>query len=185
MFKDCTMTQETIAEAEGPGYRLAIVAAPILCVDPSQALNPWPHAAVLEVTNTAGQPVEVEHNDGSTAGFSFRADRVSDARNPLDGLEYETGPISVEEARVTSGVVAAGATYRMIGDPRYILQPIELAKRGLRVDGSPADMDERFDRSFRVEFFVEFVLKAGGKQTTVQHNLPAMLRIIVRDEAND
>jgi hypothetical protein len=185
MFKDCKMTEETLAEVAGQGYRIAVIASPMLCVEPSQAQNLWPYAAVLEVTNTSGQPIGIEHKDGSVIGFAFRADRVADARDPREGLDYETGPLSAEDARLTKTDIAPGAAYRIGGDPRYILRPIELAKKGERVDGSSADLDERFDRSFRVEFVADFILTIAGAKVQVHEDLPAILRIMVRDEANE
>jgi hypothetical protein len=185
MFKDCKMTEETLAEATGQGYRIAVIASPVLCVEPSQAQNLWPYAAVLEVTNTSGQPIEIEHKAGSVAGFAFRADRVADARDPREGLEYETGPISAADALITKAVIAPGGTHRIGGDPRYILRPIELAKKGERVDGTWAEADERFDRSFRVEFVADLILTIAGAKVQVHETLPAILRIVVRDEANE
>jgi hypothetical protein len=185
MFKDCRMTEEVLVEAAGQGYRIAVIGSPILCVEPSQAQNLWPHAAVLEVTNTSGQPIGIEHKDGSVAGFAFRADRVADARDPREGLEYETGPISAADARVTKTEIAPGAAHRIGGDPRYILRPIELAKKGERVDGTRAGDDERFDRNFRVEFVADFILTIAGTKVQVHEDLPAILRIMVRDEGRE
>ncbi len=185
MFSDCKMTEETLAEFAGQGYRIAVIASPMLCVEPSKAQNLWPYAATLEVTNTSGQPIEIEHKDGSVAGFAFRADRVADARDPREGLEYETGPINAAEAIITKATIAPGASHRIGGDPRYILRPIELAKKGERVDGTWAEQDERFDRSFRVEFVADFILTIAGKTLQVHEDLPAILRIMVRDEANE
>jgi hypothetical protein len=185
MFKDCKMTEETLAEAAGHGYCIAVVASPMLCIEPSKAQNLWPHAAVLEVTNTSGQPIEIEHKDGSVAGFAFRADRVADARDPREGLEYETGPISAADVIITKTTIAPGGSHRITGDPRYILRPIELAKKGERVDGTWAEDDERFDRSFRVEFVADFILTIAGAKVQVHEDLPAILRIMVQDEANE
>jgi hypothetical protein len=185
MFKDCKMTEETLAEAQGAGWKIAVIASPMLCIEPSLAQNLWPYAAVLEVTNTSGAPFEIEYRDGSVAGFSFRGDRVADARDPREGIEYETGPINAANARITKTTIAAGASLRLTGDPRYILEPIGLAKSGTRVDGSMAELDERWDRSFRVEFVADFLLHMGGKQVTVTETMPAILRIVVRDEANE
>jgi hypothetical protein len=181
MFSACTMAVETIAEADGPGYRLAVRASPSLCVDPSQSQNLWDHAAKLVVTNTSGAPFELVYNTGSVAGFSFRADRVADARDPRAGIEYETGPIAPERAGVARVTLAPGATETLIGDPRYILEPIQLAVKGLRVDGSAVDPDERYERSFRVGFLAELVIYEAGVKRDISTEMPAILRIVVRD----
>jgi hypothetical protein len=181
MFSACTMAVETIAEAEGPGYKLVIKASPALCVDPSVSQNLWDYAAKLHVTNTSGTPFDLVYNTGSMAGFSFRADRVADARDPREGIDYETGPIAPERAGVARVTLAPGAEEVLIGDPRYILEPIQLAVKGERVDGSGAELDERFDRSFRVEFLAELVVYEGEAKRTISQEMPAILRIVVRD----
>lgn len=185
MFSACTMAVETIAEAEGPGFRLVIKASPSLCVDPSISQNLWDYAAKLTLTNTSGKPYDIAYNTGSTAGFSFRADRVADARDPREGLEYETGPIAPERAGVARKTLAAGAEEVLIGDPRYILEPIQLAVKGMRVDGSEAAPDERWDRSFRVEFLADIVRMEDGVQRNITAEMPAILRIVVRDVARE
>jgi hypothetical protein len=181
MFSACTMAVETIAEAEGPGYKLVIKASPSLCVDPSISQDLWGYAAKLTLTNTSGKAYDIAYNTGSTAGFSFRADRVADARDPREGIEYETGPIAAERAGVKRMSLAPGAEEELIGDPRYILEPIQLAVKGSRVDGSAAELDERWDRSFRVEFLADIVRFEDGVQRNITEEMPAILRIVVRD----
>lgn len=185
MFSACTMAVETIAEATGPGYKLVIKASPTLCVDPSQSQNLWDYAARLSVTNTSGKPFDLVYNTGSMAGFSFRADRVADARDPREGIDYETGPIAPERAGVSRVTLAPGAEEVLIGDPRYILEPIQLAVKGTRVNGNEADLDERWDRSFRVEFLAELVMYEGKVKRTISEEIPAILRIVVRDIAHE
>jgi hypothetical protein len=167
MFSACTMAVETIAEAEGPGYKLVVKASPTLCVDPSISQNLWDFAAKLTVTNTSGKPFDMIYNEGATAGFTFRADRVADARDPREGIDYETGPIDPALASVKRTTLAPGADLVLTGDPRYILEPIQLAVRGLRVDGGAADADERYDRSFRAEFVADFTLVEDGVERRV------------------
>jgi hypothetical protein len=181
MFSTCTMAVETIAEAAGPGYRLAVMASPSLCVDPSVSQNLWDYAAKLVVTNTSGKPFDIIHNEGATAGFTFRADRVADAHDPREGIDYETGPIDPALASVKRTSLAPGAELTLTGDPRYILEPIQLAVRGERVDGGQAALEERFDRSFRAEFVADFTLVADGVERRVLEEMPAILRIVVRD----
>ncbi|MGL5010246.1 MAG: hypothetical protein ACRC6I_10210, partial [Paracoccaceae bacterium] len=160
-------------------------ASPTLCVDPSQSQDLWGFAAKLHVTNTSGAPFDLVYNTGSMAGFSFRADRVADARDPREGIDYETGPIAAERAGISRITLAPGAEEVLIGDPRYILEPIQLAVKGERVDGSAAEADERFDRSFRVEFLAELVTYVGGEKRNITEEMPAILRIIVRDLARE
>ncbi len=181
MFSACSMAVETIAEAVGVGYTLTIKASPSLCVDPSVSQNLWDYAAKLTVTNTQAKPFDLVYNTGSMAGFSFRADRVSDARDPREGIDYETGPIAPERAGVARVTLAPGAEEVLIGDPRYILEPIQLAVKGARVDGSGAEADERWDRSFRVEFLAELVVYEGEVKRSISEEMPAILRIVVRD----
>ena len=181
MFSACTMAVETVAEAEGPGYKLTVKASPTLCVDPSVSQNLWDYAAKLVLTNTSGKAYDLEFNEGATSGFTFRADRVADARDPREGIEYETGPIDPSRARVKRITLAAGAAHTFGGDPRYILEPIQLAVKGRRVDGSNAEPDERWDRSFRVEFLADIVRFEDGVQANIAEEMPAILRIVVRD----
>jgi hypothetical protein len=185
MFSACTMAVETLAEAEGPGYRLKVVGSPNLCVDPSVSQNLWDYAAKLVVTNTSARAYELEYNEGATAGFTFHADRVADARDPREGIDYETGPIDPTQAAVKRSTLAPGAEITFGGDPRYILEPIQLAVKGARVDGGPADADERWERSFRVEFVADIVRFEDGVQRNIVEELPAILRIVVRDLANE
>jgi hypothetical protein len=185
MFKDCRMTQETLATEEGPGYRLDVVGAPMLCVDPATAFDIWSHAGRLIVTNTGSQPFEIEHRAGATGGFSFRADAIADARNPLVSIGYESGPVAPASDRKVKVVIAPGESHKVGGDPRYMLQPVNLATTGQMIDGSPALAEERFDRTFRIEFRANILLNMGGKQVTVTETMPAILRIVVRDEANE
>jgi hypothetical protein len=181
MFSACTMAVETLAEAEGPGYKLKVVGSPNLCVDPSVSQNLWDYAAKLVVTNTSSKAYDLEYNEGATSGFTFRADRVADARDPREGLDYETGPINPAMASVARTTLAAGAEMTFEGDPRYILEPIQLAVKGARVDGSAAELDERWDRSFRVEFLADIVRFEDGVQRNITEEMPAILRIVVRD----
>lgn len=185
MFSECRMTSEVVATATGPGYRLDVLASPVLCVDPSIAQDLWPHAAVLRVTNTGAAPVEISHQAAATAGFSFRADRVSEPRDPADGDDYDPGPIDFDAGQTVTASIAPGAFAMLTGDATYILGPIDLARRGLRPSGAPVSPEERFDRSFRVEFLADFKLTIDGRTTAVQETLPAMLRVIVRDVANE
>lgn len=185
MFSACTMAVKTIVEADGPGYRLAVKASPTLCVDPSQSQDLWDFAARLHVTNTSGVAVELVYNTGSTAGFSFRADRIADVRDERDGIAYETGPIAAEHAGVARVTLAPGAEEAVTGDLRYILKPIQLAVKGERVDGRGVALEERFDRSFRIEFLAELVLNAGGEKRTITERMPASLSIIVRDATRE
>jgi hypothetical protein len=53
------------------------------------------------------------------------------------------------------------------------------------VDGGPADADERWERSFRVEFVADIVRFEDGVQRNIVEELPAILRIVVRDLANE
>jgi hypothetical protein len=181
MFSACTMAVETLAEAEGPGYKLRVVGSPNLCVDPSVSQSLWDFAAKLVVTNTSGKAYDLEFNEGATAGFTFRAERVADARDPREGIDYETGPIDPAMASVGRMTLAAGAEHTFGGDPRYILEPIQLAVKGERVDGSAAEPDERWDRSFRVEFLADIVRFEDGVQRNILEEMPAILRIVVRD----
>jgi hypothetical protein len=185
MFSDCKMTQEVVATAAGPGYRLDVLASPVLCIDPSVAQDLWPYAAVLRVTNTGDAPVEVTHQAGATAGFSFRAERVSEPRDPADGDDYDPGPVDFDAGRTVTLAIAPGAFATLTGDATYILGPIDLAREGLRPSGVPVGPEERFDRSFRVAFLADFKLSAGGRTVTVTETLPAMLRIILRDPARE
>ncbi|MGL4321721.1 MAG: hypothetical protein ACRCS3_12745 [Paracoccaceae bacterium] len=181
MFSACTMAVETLAEAEGPGYRLKVMGSPNLCVDPSVSQDLWGFAATLVVTNTSVKAYDLEFDEGATAGFTFRAERVADARDPREGLDYETGPIDPAMASVKRMTLAPGAEHTFGGDPRYILEPIQLAVNGERVDGSPAAADERWDRSFRVEFLADIVRFEDGVQRNIIEEMPAILRIVVRD----
>jgi hypothetical protein len=185
MFSDCKMTQEIVATATGAGYRLDVVASPVLCVDPSVAQDLWPYAATLRVTNTGAAPVEITHKTGETAAFSFRAQRVSEPRDPADGDDYEFGPIDFDAGQTVMAVVAPGDFAALTGDASYILAAIDLARQGVRPSGAPVGPEERFDRSFRVEFLADFRLSAGGNAVNVQETLPAMLRVIVRDLAKE
>lgn len=185
MFSACSMAVETIAEMVGAGYTLAIKASPRLCVDPSVSQNLWDYAAKLSVTNTSGKPFDLVFNTGSMAGFSFRADRVADARDPREGIDYETGPIAPDLAGVARVTLAPGAEQVLTGDPRYILEPIQLAVNGARVDGSAAEADERWDRSFRVEFRTDLVVYEGEVKRSISEDIPAILRIVVRDVARE
>jgi hypothetical protein len=185
MFSDCKMTQEVVATAAGPGYRLDVLASPVLCVDPSVAQDLWPYAAVLRVTNTGDAAVEVTHQAGATASFSFRAQRVSEPRDPADGDDYDPGPIDFDAGQTVTAAIAPGAFATLTGDATYILGPIDLAREGLRPSGVPVGRDERFDRSFRVAFLADFKLSAAGRTVTVSETMPAMLRVIVRDVGNE
>jgi hypothetical protein len=185
MFSDCKMTQEVVATAAGPGYRLDVLASPVLCVDPSMAQDLWPYAAVLRVTNTGDAPVEVTHQAGATAGFSFRAQRVSEPRDPADGDDYDSGPVDLDAGQTVTASIAPGAFATLTGDATYILGPIDLAREGLRPSGVPVGRDERFDRSFRVAFLADFKLSAAGRTVSVSETMPAMLRVIVRDVGNE
>lgn len=185
MFKDCTMTQETLAAQEGPGYRLDVVGAPKLCVDPAASLDVWAHAGRLIVTNTGTTPLQINHRGGSTAGFSFRAETIADARNPLATIGYETGPIAPGNDRKIEVVIAPGESHKVPGDPRYMLQPVNLAGRGQMIDGTPALPEDRFDRTFRIEFRANIQLTRDGQPMQIDKIMPAVLRIIVRDEARE
>jgi hypothetical protein len=185
MFKDCKMTPEMIATAEGDGYRLSIEASPTLCVDPAQVQDLFPFAATLVITNTTSQSVEIEHWSGEIAGFSFRADTVADARDPRATEGYDPGPVNPDDVQNAIATIPAGGEYRFRGDPRYVIQLSDLAATGIMIDGSPALPDERFDRSFRISFYVFFNLTRDGKKTEVSQTLPAMLRVVVRDVANE
>ncbi len=185
MFKDCTMTQQTLATEDGPGYRLAVVGAPQLCVDPAVSFDIWSHAGRLIVTNTGTTPLQINHRAGATGGFSFRADTIADARNPLATLGYETGPIAARDDRKVEVVIAPGESHKVAGDARYMLQPVSLAAMGQMIDGSPALPEERFDRRFRIAFLANLTLTRDGQVTQVEQTMPAMLRIILRDESTE
>ncbi len=185
MFKDCTMTTETLATANGPGYRLTVEGTPTLCVDPEGTTSETAHAATLVITNTGPQPVVIEHRAGQVAGFSFRADSIADARDPRVTTEFDPGPINPDMVENASTTIPAGGEYRFRGDPRYMIQVSNLVSRGTMIDGSPALPEERFDRTFRISFYAFFTLTRDGAKTEVSETLPAMLRVIVRDVANE
>jgi hypothetical protein len=185
MFSECRMTQEVVATATGAGYRLDVVASPVLCVDPSVAQDLWPYAAVLRVTNTGAAPVEITYRTGETAAFSFRAQRVSEPRDPADGDDYEFGPVDFDAGRTVTATIAPGDFAALTGDAAYILGPIDLARHGMRPGGTPVGPEERFDRYFRVEFLADFQLSTGGRAVNVHETLPAMLRVIIRDLASE
>jgi hypothetical protein len=185
MFSECTMTQEVVATAAGAGYRLDVIASPVLCVDPTISQDLWPYAAVLRVTNTGAAPIEITHQAGATAGFSFRAQRISEPHNPEDGDDYDSGPIDLDAGQTVTAAIAPGAFAALSGDATYILGPIALAREGVRPNRLPVPPEERFDRSFRVEFLADFKLVSDGRVTTVTETMPAMLRIIVRDPSKE
>jgi hypothetical protein len=185
MFSDCKMTPEVVATATGAGYRLDVMASPVLCVDPTIAQDLWPYAAALRVTNTGAAPVEITYQAGATASFSFRAQRVSEPRDPDDGDDYDSGPIDLDAGQTVTSAIAPGAFATLTGDATYILGPIDLSREGLRPSGIPVGPEERFDRTFRVEFLADFRLSADGRVTTVSETLPALLRVIVRDPSKE
>ncbi len=185
MFKDCKMSSEMIATAEGDGYRLSIEASPTLCIDPDQPQDLSPFAATLVITNTTPQSVEIEHWSGEIAGFSFRADAIADARDLRAPEEYDPGPVNTDDVQNTTFTIPAGGEYRFRGDPRYMIQIGNLAARGTMIDGTPALPEERFDRTFRISFYAFFTLTRDGAATEVSETMPAMLRVIVRDVANE
>lgn len=185
MFSSCTMAVETIAKAVGPGYSLVVKASPTLCVDPSISQNLWEYVAKLYVTNTSSAPVELTYNTGSMAGFSFRADQIADARDPGAIINFETGPIAAERAGINKVTLAPGAVEVVSGDVLYILEPIQLAAKGERIDGSAVAPVERFDRTFRIEFLAQLVLTAGGEKRSISEKVSANLRIIVRDMTSE
>ncbi|MGL5011480.1 MAG: hypothetical protein ACRC6I_16500 [Paracoccaceae bacterium] len=179
------MTIETLATAEGPGYRLAVEGTPILCVDPEANTSETTHAATLVITNTGQGPVIINHRAGQIAGFSFRADTIADARDPRVTSEYDPGPVAPAAVENATATIPPGETYRFRGDPRYMIQIGNLAKRGQMVDGSTALPEERFDRSFRISFYAFFDLTRDGVKTEVSETMLAMLRVIVRDVASE
>jgi hypothetical protein len=185
MFKDCKMVVETLASASGAGYRLAIEGSQTLCLDPTSTESETAHAATLVVTNDGPSPLTINHRDGPIAGFSFRADKIFDALDPREAIDFHTGPLSADMVKHTSATIAPGAEYRFRGDPRYMIQIGSLAKRGAMIDGSLAAPDQYFDRTFRISFYVFFDLTRDGVKTEVSETLPAVLRVVVRDVANE
>lgn len=185
MFKDCRMTTEILATAQGPGYRLVVEGTPTLCLDPENPVSETMHAATLIITNTGQTPVRIDHRAGQIAGFSFRADTIADARDPRETVSFDPGPLNAEMVENASATIPAGGEYRFRGDPRYMIDIGGLATGGTMVDGSPALPEERFDRAFRISFYAFFTLTRDGSQTEVSETMPAMLRVIVRDVANE
>jgi hypothetical protein len=184
-FASCTMTSETLATAEGPGYRLDVVGAPVLCVDPAQSFDIWSHAGRLVVTNTGADPMVLVHTAGSNAVFSFAAETMADARNPLETIGYETGPIAAERQKRVEVTLAPGEAARVPGDPRYLLELVSRASLGQMLDGSAALADERFDRLFRITFEAKLQVTRGGVTAQVRDDLPTVLRIILRDPGSE
>jgi hypothetical protein len=185
MFRDCKMTTETLATADGPGYQLTVEGTPTLCVDPEGTTSETTYAATLIITNTGQGPMQIEHRAGQIAGFSFRADTIADARDPRVTTEFDPGPLNPDMVENTTAVIPPGGEYRFRGDPRYMIQLSNLVSRGAMIDGSPALPEERFDRTFRISFYAFFNLTRDGTKTEVSETLPAMLRVIVRDVANE
>ncbi len=181
MFKDCTMTTETLATAEGQGFRLVVEGTPTLCLDPAEATSETAHAATLVITNTGPGPVQIEHRAGQIAGFSFRADMIADARDPRETIGFDPGPLNAEMVENISATIPAGGEYRFRGDPRYMIEIGGLVTRGAMIDGSPALPEERFDRAFRISFYAFFTLTRDGTKTEVSETMPAMLRVVLRD----
>jgi hypothetical protein len=185
MFKNCKMTTETLATATGAGYRLTVEGTPVLCLDPENPVSESSYAATLIVTNTGQGPVQMDHRAGPIAGFSFRADTIADARDPRVTTEFDPGPLNSDMVENASVTIPAGGEYRFRGEPRYMIQIGNLATDGVMIDGSPAMPDERFDRLFRISFYAFFTLTRDGAKTEVSETMPAMLRVIVRDVANE
>lgn len=185
MFKDCRMTTETLATADGPGYRLTVEGTPTLCLDPQGTESETTHAATLIITNTGQVPVQIDHRAGQIAGFSFRADAIADARDPRETLGFDPGPLNPDMVENASATIPAGGEYRFRGDPRYMIDIGGLASSGTMIDGSPALPEERFDRAFRISFYAFFTLTRDDAKTEVSETMPAMLRVIVRDVAKE
>jgi hypothetical protein len=185
MFKDCKMTTETLATANGPGYRLAVEGTPTLCLDPDDPTSETAFAATLIITNTGPGPVQIDHRAGRIAGFSFRADTIADARDPRQTIGFDPGPLNPDMVENATATIPAGGEYRFRGDPRYMIQIGNLATRGTMIDGSLALADERFDRTFRLSFYAFFDLTRDGTKTEVSETMPAMLHVIVRDTSKE
>jgi hypothetical protein len=185
MFRDCKMVVETLAVATGAGYRLAIEGSQTLCLDPESVVSESAHAATLVITNDSPSPLQISHRDGHIAGFSFRADTIADALDPRETIKFHLGPLNADMVKHTTAMIAPGGEYRFRGDPRYMIQIGNLAKRGKMIDGSAALPDQRFDRTFRISFYAFFELTRDGIKTEVSETLPALLRVVVRDVANE
>jgi hypothetical protein len=185
MFSDCKMAQAVVAQADGEGYRLDVLASPVLCVDPTIAQDLWAYAGVLQVTNTGAAPMELTHHTGESGGLSFRGDRVAEAHDPADGEDYDQGPIDFSAGGLVTQTIAPGAAATVIGDPRYILTAIDLAQSGRTASGLAVATEARFDRSFRVTFLAQLTIVSGGSPRDIKHSLPAILRIQLKDSDNE
>jgi hypothetical protein len=185
MFSDCKMTTEILATVVTAGVQLDIEGSATLCLDPAAMVSETTHAATLVIRNTGPTPVVVGHRAGQVAGFSFRADRIADALDPREVIGFDPGPLNEEMVQTVTVPIAPGGEYRFRGDPRYMIQIGNLARRGMMVDGSTALPDQRFDRAFRIAFFAYFDLTRDGVKIEVAETLPVMLRVVVRDIANE
>jgi hypothetical protein len=179
------MEQAVVSVVVGNGYRLEILASPVLCVDPSVAQDLWPFAGVLRVINTGQALITLTHHTGETGGFSFRGDRVAEPHDPADAAPYDTGPIDFAAGGQVRAVIAPQGFAEVIGDPSYILTAISLAQSGLRPGGQPVGPQEQRDRVFRIEFMADVTLETAAGTVAVQETMPAMLRVIVRDIDHD
>ncbi len=174
-----------LSRAVGPVYLLVVEGTPTFCLDPQSDTSETTFAATLIVTNTGPGPVQIDHRSGQIAGFSFRANTIADARDPRQTIGFDPGPLNADMVENASAAIPSGGEYRFRGDPRYMIQIGQIAAQGTMIDGSPALPDERFDRLFRISFYAFFTLTRDGAPTEVSQTMPATLRVMVRDVANE
>jgi hypothetical protein len=167
----CEMKSEVVADAVSAGLKLEVWASRQLCVVPAESQDLWAYAAQLRVTNTSPDPVQLKYSGGSMAKFAFQPTVMDASRQHTEFLPNP--PVDPSTATVENVTLASGATHVIVGNPTYMMIPIQVAASA----GAPR-------RDFAVDFTASFQVvrtKTDGHQIEqVNTVLPTALAIFVK-----
>lgn len=180
MFEDCEAKLEPLASVQKGPLKLDLIGSRQMCIVPGDQLDPWPFAAFLQVTNTGSAAVPISYGEGTLGNRAFRMDRITQRLTdlpPVSAGGSDGGPVDMSRGSIVETSLAPGASAKVVGDPTYILRPINAAVEGESLAGAPVPPEDRWRGRFELEF--AFWIKSGD--TDITGTLEAPLEVVVKE----
>jgi len=183
MFETCEMKLEALSGVQSGPLLFQVIASKQMCIDAAASeQNPWPFAASLLVTNTGKSAVALTHGEGSLGPRAFRMGQMTEVLSDGGASRAggsDGGPVDPNTAKTVEVSLAPGASHKVVGDPRYILKPVQRTVDGESLSGLPVPDADRMLRNFKLDFM--YWVNVDGKDVTGEISAPLTVMLKPQD----
>ena len=170
MAEPCEMTSEVLARTRAGPLEIAIVGAPLLCVEAGGTANLDPHRGEARVSNAGATPVDLLVNHGPDGAIqSFRTTRVW--QEDGTALSFPPPPLRAERIEVRRVTLAPGEGFALTPWARHLG-----AIQRVVAEGGGAG-----DHLFGVEYRVALAIDGANGPSPVEEHLQATVRARLTD----